>query len=182
MTRLVEQSDYAPTCCARWPREGVEVDQFHPEYAAGQYEVSVGAARPGRRGRPQRAGPADDPGGGPARTGCGCRSRPAVLAGGVGNGGHLHVSVWRDGRNLHAGGDGRHGMTAEAEGFLAGVLDQLPALAALLTPEPGELPADAAVALGRGVRRLGPREPRGRRCGSVTGTVGEPGPRPRTSR
>ena len=61
---------------------------------------------------------------------------PAVLAGGVGNGGHLHLSAWRDGRNLHAGGDGPVGMTAEAEGFLAGVLDQLPALAALLTPSP----------------------------------------------
>jgi glutamine synthetase len=61
---------------------------------------------------------------------------PAVLARGVGNGGHLHLSAWRDGRNLHAGGDGRLGMTAEAEGFLAGIVEQLPALAALLTPSP----------------------------------------------
>ncbi len=29
---------------------------------------------------------------------------PAVLGQGVGNGGHLHLSAWRDGRNLHAGG------------------------------------------------------------------------------
>ena len=100
---------------------------------------------------------------------------PAVLAGGVGNGGHLHLSVWRDGRNLHAGGDGRLGMTAEAEGFLAGILEQLPALAALLTPSPSSYLrmqpshwAGVFAAWGHENREAGVRV--------VTGMVGQPGP------
>lgn len=61
---------------------------------------------------------------------------PAVLGQGVGNGGHVHLSAWRDGVNLHAGGGGRHGMRAEAESFTAGVLARLPALTAVTAPSP----------------------------------------------
>jgi glutamine synthetase len=61
---------------------------------------------------------------------------PAVSAEGVGNGGHLHLSCWRDGANLHAGGERRHGMTAEAESFAAGILARLPALTAVTAPSP----------------------------------------------
>jgi len=135
MTRLVEQSEYGADLLRALEAEGVEVDQFHPEYAAGQYEVSVGALDPVAAAdrsvlvRQTIRAVAQ-------RHGLRVSFAPAVLAGGVGNGGHLHVSVWRDGHNLHTGGDGRLGMTAEAEGFLAGILEQLPALAALLTPSP----------------------------------------------
>ena len=59
-----------------------------------------------------------------------------MIAGGVGNGGHVHLSAWRDGVNLHSGGPGRYGMTADGEAFAAGVLDALPALAAITTPSP----------------------------------------------
>jgi glutamine synthetase len=59
---------------------------------------------------------------------------PVVLAGQVGNGGHLHVSVWSDGRNLFTGGDGRYGLTERGESILAGLLDALPALCAVGAP------------------------------------------------
>jgi glutamine synthetase len=135
MTRLVEQSDFGAELLRALADQGVEVDQFHPEYAAGQYEVSVAAVDPVAAAdcsvlvRQTIRAVAQ-------RHGLQVSFAPAVQAGGVGNGGHLHLSVWRDGRNLHAGGDGRLGMTAEAEGFLAGIVEQLPALAALLTPSP----------------------------------------------
>jgi glutamine synthetase len=135
MTRLVEQSDFGAHLLRALAAEGIEVDQLHPEYATGQYEVSIGAAGPVAAAdrsvlvRQTIRAVAQ-------RHGLRVSFAPAVLAGGVGNGGHLHLSVWRDGRNLHSGGDGRLGMTADAEGFLAGVLEQLPALAALLTPSP----------------------------------------------
>jgi glutamine synthetase len=61
---------------------------------------------------------------------------PSVVAGSVGNGGHLHVSAWRNGANLHSTGEGRYAMTAEGEAFVAGVLDALPVLAAITTPSP----------------------------------------------
>lgn len=55
---------------------------------------------------------------------------------GVGNGGHVHLSAWREGVNLHSGGEGRYGMTAEAESITAGILAHLPGLTALTAPSP----------------------------------------------
>ena len=135
MTRLVEQSEFSADLLRALGAEGVDVDQFHPEYAAGQYEVSVGALNPVAAAdrsvlvRQTIRAVAQ-------RHGLRVSFAPGVLAGGVGNGGHLHLSAWRDGRNLHAGGDGRLGMTAEAEALLAGIVEQLPALTALLAPSP----------------------------------------------
>jgi glutamine synthetase len=59
---------------------------------------------------------------------------PIVAAGVVGNGWHLHLSVWSEGRNLFAGGNGPHGLTGPGESVLAGLLDHLPALCAIGAP------------------------------------------------
>jgi glutamine synthetase len=135
MTRLVEQTDFCADALEALAAEGVDVDQIHPEYAAGQYEVSVGALDP--------VGAADRSvlvrqtlRAVAQRHGLRISFSPSVLAAGVGNGGHLHLSAWRDGANLHSTGEGRYGMTTEGEAFAAGVLDALPALAAITTPSP----------------------------------------------
>jgi glutamine synthetase len=57
-----------------------------------------------------------------------------VEADGVGNGGHVHLSVWRDGENLMAGGKGRYGLAPVGEAFSAGILNRLTALLALGAP------------------------------------------------
>jgi glutamine synthetase len=58
-----------------------------------------------------------------------------VFAGLVGNGDHLHFSLWnRRGRNLFHGGDGPEGMTKQAEAFSAGVLQSLPAIVGVSCP------------------------------------------------
>jgi glutamine synthetase len=135
MVRLVELSDYARDVMAALEEQGVPVDQLHPEYAAGQYEVSVGVADPvtaaDRSVLVKQTIRAVS-----QRHGLRASFAPSVVAGTVGNGGHLHLSIWRDGRNLFAGGDLRYGMTAEAEAFTAGVLDALPALCAISVPHP----------------------------------------------
>jgi glutamine synthetase len=60
---------------------------------------------------------------------------PVVFAGLVGNGHHLHLSLWnRAGRNLFHGGRGPEGMTREAEAFTAGILESMPALTAVTCP------------------------------------------------
>jgi glutamine synthetase len=96
---------------------------------------------------------------------------PAVFAQGVGNGGHLHLSAWREGVNLHCGGAGRHGMTAEAESFAAGVLAHLPALTAVTAPSPASYlrlkPSQWA-----GVFTAWGRETREAAVRVVTGTAG----------
>ncbi|MCS0599768.1 glutamine synthetase family protein [Streptomyces sp. LP11] len=133
--RQVELGDCAADLLAAFAAQDVAVDQVHPEYAAGQFEVSVGALDPVAAAdrsvlvRQTIRAVA-------RRHGLRVSFAPAVSAEGVGNGGHLHLSSWRDGRNLHAGGERRYGMTPEAESFAAGVLARLPALTAVTAPSP----------------------------------------------
>jgi glutamine synthetase len=135
MTRLVEQAAFAASLLEALAAEDVAVEQVHPEYAAGQFEVSVGALDP--VGAADRSVLVRETIRAVAlQHGLRVSFAPSVLAGGVGNGGHVHLSIWRDGRNLHAGGDGRYGLTTDAESFTAGILRQLPALAAVATPSP----------------------------------------------
>ena len=130
---LATISDFARDLMAALEEEGVGVEQFHPEYAMGQLEASV---------------PPSDPVGAAdttvlvrqtiramaARHGMRASFSPAVIAGHVGNGGHVHFSLWRDGKNLYAGGDGPYGMTDAGQAFMAGVLAELPALVAIGSP------------------------------------------------
>ncbi|MDX3243158.1 glutamine synthetase family protein [Streptomyces sp. ME18-1-4] len=133
--RQVELSAYTADLLAACAAQGVDVDQVHPEYAPGQFEISVGALDPVAAAdrsvlvRQTIRAVAQ-------RHGLRVSFSPAVLAQGVGNGGHVHLSAWRDGTNLHAGGERRYGMTADAESFAAGVLARLPALTAVTAPSP----------------------------------------------
>jgi glutamine synthetase len=134
-TRQVELSECLAELLAACAAQGVDVEQVHPEYAPGQFEISVGALDPVAAAdrsvlvRQTIRAVA-------RRHGLRVSFSPAVLADGVGNGGHIHLSAWRGDTSLHAGGPGRYGMTAEAEAFTAGILDRLPALTAVTAPSP----------------------------------------------
>ncbi|WP_409468162.1 glutamine synthetase family protein [Streptomyces sp. HC307] len=134
-TRQIELSDCTADLLVACAAQGVDVDQVHPEYAAGQFEISVGALDPVAAAdrsvlvRQTIRAVA-------RRHGLRVSFAPAVSAEGVGNGGHLHLSAWRDGVNLHSGGDRRYGMTADAESFAAGILAHLPGLTAVTAPSP----------------------------------------------
>jgi glutamine synthetase len=135
MTRLVELSDYARDVLAAMDEQDLQVEQLHPEYADGQFEISVAPTWP--------VGAADDSvlvrqtiRALAQRHGLRASFAPSVVAGHVGNGGHVHLSAWRDGRNLFAGGPGPHGLTAEGEAVAAGILELLPALVAIGSPSP----------------------------------------------
>ena len=131
--RLTHGSDYCRDVLAALAAEGVVVEQFHPEYAPGQLELSVAPEPPVHaadtsvlvRATIRAVG---------IRHGVRTSFSPKVDAAGVGNGGHVHLSTWRDDVNLFAGGDRRYGMTGDAEGFAAGVLAHLPALLAIGAP------------------------------------------------
>ena len=133
MTRLVELSDYARDLLDALDRQGVPVEQFHPEYAAGQLELSTAAADPVAAAdrvvlvrETIRA----------VTMAHGLRASfaPVVVAGSVGNGRHVHLSAWHSGANLLAGGPGRYGLTGRGESMLAGLLSALPALCAISAP------------------------------------------------
>jgi glutamine synthetase len=131
LQRITDCSDYLRDLLLALEAQGLTVQQLHPEYAPGQFEVSIAAGDP--------VGAADDAvlvratiRAVSAQHGLRASFAPAFEPGGVGNGGHLHLSAWRDGRNLLAGGE----PTGDGEAFLAGVLRELPALLALGAPSP----------------------------------------------
>jgi glutamine synthetase len=133
MDRLIEVSDYCRELLAAFGAQALEVEQLHPEYAAAQFEVSIASADPVAaadvvlvarhtiRAVTHRAGMR-------------CSFSPAMVVGGVGSGCHLHTSLWLEGRSLMTAGPGPYGLCPDAEAFMAGVLDGLPALLALGAP------------------------------------------------
>ena len=133
MTRITEVSDYCRDVLTALADEGVEVEQFHPEYAAGQLELSVAASAPVEaadtsvlvRTTIRAVGEAH---------GLRTSYSPKVDVAGVGNGGHVHLSLWRDGRNLMSSGRGPFGLTDTAVSFAGGILSRLPALLAVGAP------------------------------------------------
>lgn len=122
--RLEQVAGYATELVADLSAEGLEVQQFHPEYATAQLEVSVAPKDP--------VGAADDA----VLVRHTVRSRslayglratfaPTVDPSGAGSGGHLHLSVH------DAEGNALADLRPGGEAFLAGVLRELPALLAI---------------------------------------------------
>lgn len=135
LARFIEAADYIRDVADSLEAAGVCVEQVHPEFGPGQFEVSVAAQDP--------VSAADASvlvklviSAVSARHGMRASFAPAVLTDNVGNGGHLHASFWQDGRNLLAGGTGRYGLTGSGESITAGLLEALPALLAIGAPMP----------------------------------------------
>ncbi|MFD3453567.1 glutamine synthetase family protein [Streptomyces sp. NPDC058691] len=135
LTRVTELSAYLLALHDALDAQRVEVLQIHPEYAPGQFEVSTAPADPVRA--------ADDlvlvretVRAVSAAHGLRASFAPAVVAGQVGNGCHLHLSLREHGHNLHRDPTGRYGLAATADTFLGAVLDALPALCAIGAPSP----------------------------------------------
>ncbi|MFI6998907.1 glutamine synthetase [Nocardia sp. NPDC050175] len=130
LVRLGQVADYARELVAILDRQGILVDQFHPEYSPGQLELSVQPSDP--------VGAADD-----AvlvrhtirqvslQYGWRALLAPCLEPGGTGSGAHLHFSAQDDQGPLFATGDGPYGMRRTGEAFLAGILRELPALVAV---------------------------------------------------
>lgn len=104
---------------------GVRIEQFHPEYGVNQFEVSLAPDSPVAAadalvlmriilGRVARA------------HGLRVSLSPVPFSGSVGCGAHQHFSLWRGDRNVFSGGDGPHGMTADGQAAIGGVVGGLP--------------------------------------------------------
>jgi glutamine synthetase len=110
---------------------GVAIEQFHPEYGANQFEISLAPLSPvaaadqlvlmriiiGRAAR---------------QHGLRVSLSPVPFAGSVGSGSHQHFSMTRGQTPLLSDGSGVGGMTPEGESAIAGVLAGLPAAQGIL--------------------------------------------------
>jgi glutamine synthetase len=110
---------------------GVVIEQFHPEYGANQFEISLATQSPvaaadqlvllriivGRAAR---------------RHGLRVSLSPTPFAGSVGSGAHQHFSLTRQGQELFSEGTGPGGMSQAGQAAVAGVLRGLPAAQGIL--------------------------------------------------
>ncbi|OBH84819.1 glutamine synthetase family protein [Mycobacterium sp. E2989] len=110
---------------------GIAIDQFHPEYGANQFELSVAPQTPVASadqlvllrlviGRVAR------------RHGLRISFSPAPFADGVGSGAHQHFSLTMSEEPLFSGGTGARGMTVAGGSAVAGVVRGLPQAQAVL--------------------------------------------------
>ncbi len=113
---------------------GLELDTFMPEYGAGQCEVTVGP-RPALRAADEAAILRELVRATARGLGSRASFAPIIDPEGVGNGVHLHFSLWdADGRPVSHDPQGAHGVSAPAGAFLAGILKHLPDFLALTAP------------------------------------------------
>jgi glutamine synthetase len=128
--RLEQVAAYAVELVRDLQAQGLTVEQFHPEYALAQLEVSVAPGDP--------VAAADDA----VLVRHSVRARsllygwrasfaPSVDPDGAGSGAHVHLSLHDEDGSLMSGGDGPCGLKPAGEAFLAGVLRELPALVAI---------------------------------------------------
>ena len=110
---------------------GVSVEQFHPEYGANQFEISLAPKSPVAAADQLMATRILV-----ARTarkhGLRVSLSPVPFAGSVGSGAHQHFSLRHDGVPLFSGGQGAQGMRPAGEAAVAGVLAGLVEAQALL--------------------------------------------------
>jgi glutamine synthetase len=131
--RLVEGLDYATALLDALEAAGIPWLQFHPEYGAGQFELSLAPGTPLEAAdRLVHARLVIQRVTSRFRWRCSFSPKPSLER--VGNGGHLHLSLQRDGLPLLQGGAGPGGLTDVGGAVLAALLQELPALLALACP------------------------------------------------
>ena len=116
----------------RADRAGLDVLQLHAEYGPDQFELSLAPSDPVTaaddlilaRAVVSRAARA---------AGLAASFSPLPTADGAGNGAHQHLSLHRRRRPVLAGGAGPFGLTATGSAAIAGILQHLPDLGAVLT-------------------------------------------------
>ncbi|AHH94928.1 glutamine synthetase (glutamate--ammonia ligase) [Kutzneria albida DSM 43870] len=175
LARLEQVAEYARELLAVLGAQGLHVLQFHPEYAAGQLELSLAATDPVAaadevvlvRHSVRRVS---------ALSGWRASFAPCVVPGAVGSGAHLHLSVSSTeeegaARSLFTGGAGPHGLHPAGEAFLAGVLRELPALVAIGAGSPASF-LRAEPSRWAGVWQAWGHETREAAVRLVTGVVG----------
>ena len=113
---------------------GVEPDSFLPEYGARQYEVTCSPAI-GLKSADDAVKMREMARATAFRLGSRATFVPILDPNGTGNGVHIHFSFRdRDGHPATHDPAGAYGLTPTAQHFMAGVLDHLPALAAVTAP------------------------------------------------
>lgn len=127
MRPLVRHQEFVIDLTDTLEAAGVGTEQIHAEYGRDQFEVSLAPSSPMQMAdmsiltRILITITA-------ARYNLAVSFSPMPWIGGTGNGAHMHLSLYRGGNPLFAGGDGPHGITDEGGSAIAGILQAMPEL------------------------------------------------------
>ncbi|MFI6484435.1 glutamine synthetase family protein [Nonomuraea sp. NPDC050663] len=116
--------DYTIKLIRALESQGLRVEHYHPELGPGQQELSVRHA-PALRAADNHVLYRETVRGVALRMAMWASLAPKPLADQAGNGAHLHLSLWRDDRNVFADSEEVRAW------FIGGLLEHLPALTAL---------------------------------------------------
>jgi glutamine synthetase len=131
---LLAVDEFVAALLADLAANGVPVHQLHAEYGPAQLELSIVASDPITAADRQLLTRQTIHAAARAHGLRACFA-PLFTAAGMGNGWHLHTSIWRGGRNLLAGsGVAAQRPGPDGAGWLGGLLRDLPALAAITAP------------------------------------------------
>ncbi|MET9232353.1 glutamine synthetase family protein [Lentzea sp. NPDC003310] len=110
--------------------QGIDTEIYHPEFGAGQHELTLRHA-PALRAADNYVWHRAMARGLAAKQGIWATFAPSPKPGFRGNGNHLHLSLWRGGTNAFHDAADPFGLSVLARHFIAGVLAHMPALVAL---------------------------------------------------
>ncbi len=114
-------------------RQGLEPRQYYPELGPAQQELSINHA-PLPAAADRQIAVRETVRGVALRHGLIASFAPKPFPDQAGNGCHVHLSLWRNGRNVMYDPAGVLGLSALGRGFVAGVLAHLPGLLAITCP------------------------------------------------
>jgi glutamine synthetase len=134
---LLAIDDFVASVMRDAEANGLRLGQVHAEYGPAQVELSLAATDPVTAADQQLLARQTVLAAAEAH-GLRVSFAPLPTLAGAGNGWHVHTSLWRDGENLLAGGpEGPRGTAGGS--YIAGLLRDLPAVAAVTAPSVGSL-------------------------------------------
>jgi glutamine synthetase len=130
---LTASQEYADALVEALESQGIVLEQYYAELGHGQQELSTGHA-PAVRAADEQVLVREAIRGVASSFGLVASLAPKPWPDNAGNGGHVHFSVWKDGRNAFHDPAAPDALSATARSFLAGVLEHLPGLCGLTAP------------------------------------------------
>ena len=129
---LIRNHEFALDLLVAIQAQGLHPQQLHPEYADGQFELSIAPSDP--LAAADAAMVVRQTVRAVARTHGLVASFAPRVGPDTGNGVHVHLSLWEAERNLLSRGEGPAGMTDRGEAFMTGILQELPAVVGVTVP------------------------------------------------
>jgi glutamine synthetase len=114
-------------------RQEIGLEQYYAELGHGQQELSTAHA-PATQAADEQVLVRETIRGVASGFGLVASLAPKPWPENAGNGGHIHFSLWKDGKNVFHDPAADDGLSATARSFVAGVLEHLPGLCGLTAP------------------------------------------------